>query len=89
MNTGFNGQQGGDQDDYLKRLLAMLNDTGSGGLKALMARLFGGVAPTQEGGFGFGSSGGSVGGGGGTTPGGENPGGGISAGFHNNQNQGS
>lgn len=73
--TGFNPGSG-QQDDLMKRLMAMLGDTGFGGLQALLARLFGqrqgGVPPIGEGASfgGGGSSGGGVGGGGASSGGG-------------------
>ena len=70
--TGFDPSSG-QQDDLMKRLMAMFGDTGFAGLQALLSRLFGrrgGVAPIDEGGSIAGGSGGGVGGGGGSDPGG-------------------
>lgn len=62
MNYGFNPHQPQQpQDDVMKKLMALLNDTGYAGLQGLLGRLFG-VAPTEEG-QGFGSFGGLGGGG--------------------------
>lgn len=66
---GFGTGQGGPQDDLMEKLKRFLGDTGFQGLEGLLARLFGGVAPT-DGGRGRippGGSGGSGGGGGGVS----------------------
>lgn len=76
MQTGFDPSSG-SQDDLMKRLMAMLGDTGFGGLEALLARLFGrrgqgGVPPIGA----SISKGGGTGGGSGTGGGGASGGGG-------------
>lgn len=49
MQYGFGSGQPDDRDELMKKLRRFLGDTGFDGLESLLARLFGGVAPTEGG----------------------------------------